>query len=287
MLSFFFKGLLIGLADLVPGVSGGTVALLAGIYPRLIALLASPRAIFHLLGRQQWRLLFLRLDLRFTLPLVAGVVCSFLFFARFIQLLYIDYSVWLRAAFLGLVLGAALSLARLLPRRMIYVIFLCLGALVAWSISQWVPTTLTPSWGWIFLSGGIACAVMLLPGVSGSFMLLLLGQYEYILRALVTTNWFVLLVFAAGGVIGLLGMARLIAFLLKRYNHSTLAVLLGLLLGATPRLWPWQLQERLFVPALADLTWVGVMLCLFAGIGLAWWLRPSIKAFSVSESAIT
>jgi putative membrane protein len=236
-LSIFFKGLLMGLADVIPGVSGGTIALITGIYHRLI----------HAISRIEWnfiplfvkgkftqsRALFLTIDFPFLLPLAFGIGIAIFFFSKFIDVLLMLYTAITYAFFFGLILASALVLLKATGKLTKHkVAFLLLGALLAYVIAGVSSLHASHSLPIIFLSGLIAISAMLLPGISGSFILLLLGQYQYIITALHSYTIPVILTFSVGAMTGLLGFSKAIDKLLHHYKELTMVFLIGLMLGA-------------------------------------------------------
>ena len=241
-IGIFLRGMMMGAADIVPGVSGGTIAFITGIYDTL---LGSIRAV---------DLVFLRklvaLDIRgawehvnggFLLALLLGIATSIFSLARLISWVLENHPVPLWAFFFGLILASALVLLRQVetwtaPR------LLCLlaGMAVALTIALSPMMSLDVGLAGVFLSGFLAICAMILPGISGSFILVLLGMYGTVLVAVKTLDLLFLGVFAVGAVAGLLCFSRLLYWLLHRFHQATMALLTGFLFGSLAVVWPWK-----------------------------------------------
>ncbi len=235
----YVKGIFIGLADLVPGVSGGTIALLTGIYPRLIGALAKadlflPLSLFSADKRKYY-------DVSFLLLIGLGVITGILGGVGLMHYLLQNFSPPLFAFFGGLILAALVTgVPRVLKKsRFMFVLGLVAG--IGFSFAVGVSLGFQPVF--IFLAGMLAACVMLLPGISGSFVLLLLGIYRPLIAAVAGFDWMIIFVFAAGVLLGILSFSRILNVLIARYRANTMALMLGLMGGALPRLWPWQAEQ--------------------------------------------
>ena len=241
----YLRGIAMGAADLVPGVSGGTIALITGVYARLIAAIASvgPEAFILILrGRvaDAWK----SIDGNFLLTLGAGIATAVVGLASLLDWLLQHYPLPLWAAFSGLVLASALSLVLENYRQwsskewVLFVVGVAVAVFVA--LTQAVQMPITP-WG-IFLGGCVAICAMILPGISGSFLLLLMGMYQPVISAVVNLELEILVLFAMGCGVGLMVFSRLLQRLLSVAEQSTMATLFGFLLGSLVILWPWQIS---------------------------------------------
>jgi|TARA_B110000305_G_scaffold109545_1_gene123311 putative membrane protein len=253
------RGLAMGAADSVPGVSGGTVAFLTGIYGRWLNVLTSVRpelwAVFRSGGiRGLWH----RLDGEFLLPLLAGILVSLVTLSHLIKnwLEVVPDRVW--GFFFGLVIAMGLALVRDLKGKAAKRdwAFFVLGCLAAMVLGMQTPQSVIPSlWIWP-LAGAMALSAMLLPGISGSFLLLLTGLYPALLSAVSEFNLTILGLFLVGGVFGLLAMAHALKLFLERYETPVLCLLTGVVFGALVRVWPWQAAAegkfRLYLPSPDD-----------------------------------
>ena len=238
----FLRGLLMGAADIVPGVSGGTVAFITGIYDTLLNSIRSVDLDF--LGK------VLKLDIKgawahinggFLLALLLGIGTSIFSLARLISWTLENHPVPLWAFFFGLILASALVLLRQVeqwnvPRG----ICLLVGTGVALTIALSPAVSLDIGLAGIFLSGFLAICAMILPGISGSFILVLLGMYGTVLAAVKSLDLLFLAVFAVGAGAGLMCFSRLLHWLLQRYHQGTMALLTGFLFGSLAIVWPWK-----------------------------------------------
>ncbi len=255
-----------GTADLVPGVSGGTIALVAGIYDELIEGIASVdgQAVRLLFGGR-FREFAEHIHLRFLAPLLAGIAAAVLLLAGVLHdwLEVPESRAMLFSFFMGLVVASIVAV----------------GSHVDWGTSRWVSAAVGAGVGlvvalatpaqtpetalWGLLGGGLAISAMILPGISGSFILLLVGQYDRAIEAVAEFDFATIGLFAAGAIVGLFLMVRVLRWALREYHGITLAGLVGLMAGTLPRLWPWS-----ECPDCADPGWyvpeIGV-----AGVGLA------------------
>lgn len=234
-----------GTADIIPGVSGGTMAWILGIYERLIAVLAGLQpSLLGELARGRVRPLLHALDLRFTLPLLAGIVAAIVIMVKLVQLpaLMRHHPEPVYGLFFGLIAGSIWLLLSQ-PRPRFGLGWLALGAALGLCIVNLVPTE-TPDGAWfLFLCGGIAISAMLLPGISGSFILLILGKYLLILEAIGRADLTILAPFMAGCVVGLLLFARALRWALTRYHDAVVWLMGGLLLGTLWAIWPFQQRD--------------------------------------------
>jgi len=242
-LSVFLRGFAMGTADLVPGVSGGTIALITGIYDRLISAIAAidmktVGMVFQGDIKGAWQ----RVDASFLVTLAGGMFTAIVVLASSIDWAMKEYPLPLWSFFFGLVLASTISLAATLRSEFSgsQIVAALLGAGIAASIALGQAVTLDTSLLGFFLAGMIAICAMVLPGISGSFLLLLMGMYQPVISALVAVDIQVLAVFFAGCLIGLLAFARVLKALLARYRVTTLSTLIGVLAGSLIALWPWQ-----------------------------------------------
>lgn len=234
------KGMAMGGADVIPGVSGGTIALIAGIYEELISSIKSVDATaLRLLLKFEIKALWKHINGAFLVNLFAGVLISIFSLARLITYLLEAYPIPVWSFFFGLILISAFYV---LPkdRNLRAYLFLVFGAAVAFMITSLAPVD-TPQGLWfIFVSGAIAICAMILPGISGSFILLLLGKYEFVLEAVKSLDFTIIVVFALGCVIGLVSFSKLIHWLLSSHKAVTLSALAGFMLGSLNKIWPWK-----------------------------------------------
>ncbi|MFN7160739.1 MAG: DUF368 domain-containing protein [Candidatus Gracilibacteria bacterium] len=246
-MNYFFiyiKGLCMGAADVVPGVSGGTIAFISGIYERLLQAISHVDMVFiKKLSRGEIKAAWTYLDGSFLTVLFLGILTSFLLLAR-VVLYFMEYHTELFwGGMAGLILASTILVWRQLKKwNWIYFLPLLLGAGSAYFISIATPSA-TPNDLWfIFLSGMIAICAMILPGISGSFILVLLQKYEYMMTAIKEIRIAEIVIFIAGCVVGLLSFARLLKYLFRAYHDITVMVMAGFMLGSLIKLWPWKTQ---------------------------------------------
>lgn len=243
-LAIYVRGLLMGAADVVPGVSGGTVALIVGIYARLVTALSSfDLTLLDHLRKGRIRKAVEHVDLVFLVSLLAGVATAILSMARVMTWLIMNKPVPTWSFFFGLVLASSWLVGRMVnkwsPRELA---LLALGAALAWWVVGLIPVETPQTLPMVFFSGAIAICAMILPGISGSFVLVILGQYLHVLDALKSKNIPVVLVFCAGCAVGLLSFTKLLRWVLAKAYTPTLVFLCGLMLGSLRKIWPWKVE---------------------------------------------
>ncbi len=241
-LLLFLKGVAMGSADVVPGVSGGTIAFITGIYETLLNSIKSvDLEALNYLKKFEIRALWNHVNGNFLIVLFAGIVTSFLSLSKVITYLLDTNPIQLWSFFFGLIVISALMVLREIKKWNIGVfIAIILGAGVAYFITSAIPSE-TPDEPWfLFIAGAVAICAMILPGISGSFIVLLFGKYEYMMAALNERRVIDILVFVAGCLVGILSFARVISWLFKKYHNITVGVLSGFMIGALNKVWPWK-----------------------------------------------
>lgn len=231
-----------GAADIVPGVSGGTIAFVTGIYERLLAAINSftPSA-YQLIKDRSLRRFLRDSDFVFLIILLAGILTSVFSLATMIAIAIVEHPIKVWSFFCGLIIASAFIVGGDIARwRVTVIVGVVLGALVALFITMSKLVTIEPTLIGAFISGMVAISAMILPGISGSFLLLLLGTYSFVIGAIKSLDFAVIFVFALGCGVSLLVTARLIVWTLSRYRDVTLAFLLGLMLGSINKIWPWK-----------------------------------------------
>ena len=275
-----------GAADVVPGVSGGTIAFITGIYEELIN---SIKSIDHTLLATfkeggipaVWK----AVNAPFLLALFTGIGISILSLAKGIGFLLKEYPVLVWSFFFGLIIASAVVIGKKVKTwNVATLVALLTGAAIAYYITVASPAE-TPTATWfIFLSGMIAICAMILPGISGSFILLLMGKYRYILDSISGLKLDVLLTFAAGCVVGLLSFSHVLNWMFKRFHDATVALLTGFMIGSLNKVWPWKitlttrinshgeevplLQENVSPFSLDESFFTGAMLLCIVGVGI-------------------
>ena len=246
----FLKGMAMGISDLIPGISGGTIALLLGIYKDFISSLKSINyKSFIYLVRLDFKKLNNQLNLCFLLPVFFGILSSIFIFSSLISFLLLDYKVLLFSFFFGLIFFSSIRLiSSLKPSSTLDFLTVFVGLVIGLSFFFVSSLSTSNSIFSIFLAGFIAISAMLLPGISGSYILLILGKYEFMLDSISSFNWINILIFSLGAIAGILSFSKMIHYLLKNYYRSTIFFLSGLMMGALNKVWPWQLDNKIVLP---------------------------------------
>ena len=240
-----------GCADIVPGVSGGTIALISGIYQRLLKALSSFDLVaLKLFLTGQIRPLLRHVDAGFIISLLTGILLAVLLMANLLTYLLDHFSPIVWGFFSGLVLASTVFLVRghLQWKFSFWGPFIC-GMVLPIVLALMKPGHIEPTIPFIFISAVLAICAMVLPGISGSFILLMLGMYEHVLQAVKDLNIAFLVVFILGCAAGILSFSKLISFLLEKYTPLIMAVLTGILAGSMLKLWPWQFGGQFLLPA--------------------------------------
>jgi len=239
----FLKGVAMGIGNIIPGVSGGTIALITGIYERFLHVFRSwDIKALKLLLKGDFKQLARYTDLGFITAVFAGVLVSIIVLAKILGYTFEYYPVFTWAYFFGLILASIYYVGKTLEKlNNTAIISGLVGIIVAVGISFFSPATSNDNVWYLFLCGIIAVCSMMLPGLSGSFVLLLLGNYELIFVYGVNhIAWHILIPVALGTVVGLVGFSRFLSWLIKKYRNETIALLTGFIVGSLNLLWPWQ-----------------------------------------------
>ena len=261
------KGACMGAADVIPGVSGGTIAFIMGIYDQFVGSIASINAeavklLFHGKFKEFWK----HINGSFLLALVIGIGISVVGLAGLMQMLLADFPIQTWAFFFGLIVASSIFILRGISGWKVREgLFLALGVILGVTVCTLSPTQTPDALWFIFLSGALAICAMILPGISGSFILLILGKYQYIMgvitacvgnigalwgsagadSALFWQSAAVLAVFLIGAAVGILGFSKFLHWLLARWNKETLIVLAGFIIGSLVKVWPWSNEEAM------------------------------------------
>lgn len=237
------KGVLMGAANVIPGVSGGTMALLTGIFHPLInALKSFDLTALRLLKERRFRELSAHISLPFLVSVGTGILISILTFARLLDYLFDHYAIYVWSFFFGLIIASVFFVCKEIRKVTVPVILLFLGgAAVAAGISFLTPAEENASVLYLFICGVIAICSMILPGLSGSYVLLLMGNYQLVMiDAVVHMQLGILLPVAAGAALGLAAFARVLNWVFDRFHDQTVALLAGFIFGSLSTLWPWK-----------------------------------------------
>ena len=246
-LALYAKGVCMGVADLIPGVSGGTIALIAGIYQQLLdAIQSLNRNVFNQIICCRLKEACREMHLRFMLTLGLGVVTAIIAFAKLMHYLLLHQAHYTWSFFFGLVAASILILSRRIevPYSLVNIASFSSGAVITYLALGWVPVSTPDNLWFIGFCGFIGITAMILPGISGSLLLLMLGKYEFIIQSLTNPfqvqNLIVIATFSTGAFLSLISVSRLLGYLLKRYPDLMTAFLTGLLLGSLRKIWPWK-----------------------------------------------
>ncbi len=236
------KGIAMGAADVVPGVSGGTIAFISGIYEELVSSINNiDISLFKTLQKDGLKAAWTQLNGNFLLALFIGIFISLFSLATAVSWLLENQPILLWSFFFGLVAASIFFVGKALEKWTIATVaVLLIGAAIAYFITTLPPNENVDSLPYLFLSGAIAVCAMILPGISGAFILVLLGSYKTILDAVHERDVKIVLTVALGAIFGLLSFARLLKWMFKNYKNLTLAILTGFILGSLPKIWPWK-----------------------------------------------
>lgn len=237
------KGVAMGAADVVPGVSGGTIAFISGIYEELLTSISNVDiTLLKVLKEKGFKQAWERLNGNFLLSLLIGIAISIVSLAKVISWLLDNEPIMLWSFFFGLVLASVIYIAKQITEwRIVTIILLIIGSYIAYKI-----TTLNPMVSdnsspiFLFFSGALAICAMILPGISGSFILVLLGAYKEVLNAVNNRDLTKIALVASGAIVGLLLFSRILKWLFNNYKNYTLAVLTGFIIGSLNKIWPWK-----------------------------------------------
>lgn len=236
------KGCAMGMADVVPGVSGGTIAFISGIYEELIDSIKSVnlqalKLLFSFRLAEFWR----HINGRFLCAVLLGIAISIFSLARLMTYLLTHHPIAIWSFFFGLIVASALLVARQVGKWDVRsLLSFVVGVAVSWWITVASPAETPDTWWFVMLSGAIAICAMILPGISGAFILLLLGKYQYIMQAVGDFNIPVMAIFVIGAAIGIISFSHLLSWLLKHWHDATVAMLMGFMLGSLNKVWPWK-----------------------------------------------
>lgn len=248
-LVLMFKGMAMGAADVVPGVSGGTIAFIVGIYDELINSIKSINgASLKLLFTGKIAAFWKAINANFLFSILLGIGISVFSLAKLITWLLLTHPILVWAFFFGLVLASTWFVSKDIKEwNWKTIVSFVVGTAIAYYITVATPTETPTHPLFIFLCGAIAICAMILPGISGSFILVLLGKYFFIMEAVKSLQLFTLLIFAAGALIGITSFSRVLSFALARFRNITLSVLTGFMLGSLNKVWPWKETVETYV----------------------------------------
>lgn len=240
--TLFLKGIAMGAADVVPGVSGGTIAFITGIYEELLSTIANINLdTLKALKTDGLKGFWKAINGSFLLPLMAGIAISIVSLAHVVTYAIEHHPLLVWGFFFGLIIASIIMIGKTIHKwNLTYVISLILGAGVAFWITLMQPSDGSAALWYVFLSGVLAICAMILPGISGAFILLLLGSYHAVLGAIKGFEVGTLIMFALGCITGLLSISKLLAWAFKHYHNIMISVLTGFLIGSLNKIWPWK-----------------------------------------------
>lgn len=245
----FLKGMGMGAANVIPGVSGGTIALITGIFERLINSIKSFNlTALKLFFTGKWKAFAEHVDLKFLVAVFLGIAAAILSVAKLFEFLFANYPVYIWAFFFGLIIASIYYVGRTVNKwNLASLLFFAIGTGIALLIAFGTPAQENHNFLYLILCGVVGTCSMILPGLSGSYVLLLMGNYEYVMidavNMLTTSPWEgikILIPVVIGAVIGLLAFAHLLSWIFKNFHDQTVALLTGFILGSTPIIWPWK-----------------------------------------------
>ncbi|RYH73854.1 DUF368 domain-containing protein [Flavobacteriaceae bacterium 144Ye] len=236
------KGIAMGAADAVPGVSGGTIAFISGIYEELITTISNVNlSLITTLRKEGFKAFWTQLNGNFMVALLTGIVVSFVSFMQLAKYLIENHPILIWSFFFGLIVASIYFVGKQIQKwNLATIIGIIIGAVVAYYITTIPASSVNHSPLFLFFAGAIAICAMILPGISGSFILLVLGAYKTLSDAIDDYDFKKLALFIGGAVIGLLSFSRILKWLFKNYHNITLAILTGFIFGSLNKIWPWK-----------------------------------------------
>lgn len=279
-----------GIADVIPGISGGTIAFMLEIYEDLIKAIRSFDMEFvKFMLRGKFKEASKSVAWRFLGALLSGIACAILVFSKVVSWLMVHYPVFLNAFFFGLIMATVPIIAKVMKKwDASKLSALVLSSIGTFYFVQMVPVKTPDTWWFIFFSGALAICAMILPGISGAFILLLLGKYQYMLNAIHERQIVTILIFLCGIVVGILSFVRVLEWLFRRYHDMTIAILTGFVIGSLNKIWPWKkvlqsmvtdsgkvivIQDVNTLPPAIDGNFFMVILLACVGFGVAYLLH--------------
>lgn len=241
------KGFAMGIADIVPGVSGGTIAFITGIYDTLLASISSvDKEFFSLLLKLKIKDALVHINAGFLIPLFIGIAAAIVSMSKIMHFFMNNFPIYTWSLFFGLIAASILYIGKQIQNRyeLKNIIYIILGAVIAGLIVSLIPVETPNSHFFIFGSGMIAICAMILPGISGSFILLILGKYAYVTGAIKAPfesgSLAIVFIFSCGCLLGLLSFSKVLNWLLKNYHNTMMCFLTGFMIGSMKKIWPWK-----------------------------------------------
>lgn len=236
------KGFMMGAANVIPGVSGGTIAVITGVFERLIEAISKFDSIaFKLLIKKDIKKLLQHIDFIFLLSLGTGAIISLISLAKLLDLLFLEHKLLVWAFFFGLILASVFAVGKTVRSwNKASIVLFIIGVVIAGSMVFLTPSSGNNSTFYLLLCGAVAMCSMILPGLSGSFILLLMGNYELIISSISQFKLDVLIPFGLGAILGILLFSKLLSLVFKNYHDQTISLLTGFIFGSLALLWPWK-----------------------------------------------
>jgi len=298
-LVYFLKGLGMGIANIIPGVSGGTIALITGIFERMInALKSFDLVAIQLFFAGKWKSFARRVDLYFLLAVFSGAVLAIVLLAKIFAFLFDQYPVYIWSFFFGLILASVYFVGKTVERwRLTVYLFFLLGTIMALMFTFLTPATENNNFWYLILCGVVAVCSMILPGLSGSFVLILMGNYQLVaIDAINNRDLSVLFPVFIGAVFGLISFSHLLSWVFKNFRDQTIAALTGFILGSLGIIWPWKdpveqtfgnkvkvVGYDFFLPHL-NIEFAVAIIIMIAGVAAIWWMEGSAGMLDKSKS---
>lgn len=279
-----------GIADVIPGISGGTIAFMLEIYEDLIKAIRSFDMEFvKYLLKGKFKEASRSVAWKFLGALLSGIACAILVFSKVVSWLMAHYPMYLNAFFFGLILATVPIIAKVMKKwDAVKLTALFVSSVGTFYFVQLVPVKTPETWWFIFFSGALAICAMILPGISGAFILLLLGKYQFMLDAIHERKILTIIIFVSGIVVGILSFVRVLEWLFRRYHDMTIAILTGFVIGSLNKIWPWKkvlqslvtdsgkvivIQDINTLPPAIDASFLMVIILACAGFGVAYLLH--------------
>lgn len=288
LLVVMLKGMAMGIANVIPGVSGGTIALITGIFERLInAIKSFDLNAIKLLFKGKFKEFIEYTDLVFLISLFLGVGIAIIIIAKLFEYLFLNYPVYIWSFFFGLILASIYFVGKTIEKwNLGVIIFFVLGAAIAITLTLMTPATQNDSTWYLVVCGVVAICSMILPGLSGSYVLILMGNYQLVaIDAINNMRLEIIIPVGIGAVIGLIAFSHFLSWLFKKYKNQTLAVLTGFILGSLGVIYPWKTPiEQTFgdkvkvvgyeyLAPQINIEFFIAILIMIIGIGVIWWME--------------
>jgi len=239
----FLKGMIMGIADIIPGISGGTIAFITNIYEDLInSINAFDLYSLKLLIKGKIKKFWIHINGSFLFLIFFGILTSLVTFSNITSYLITNHPIQLWSFFFGIIIISLFEIYKKIKNNnFIKIFYIFMGFIIGYIVIEIIPSSTNNNFLFIFFSGSIAVSAMILPGISGSFILLILGKYEFMINALKNLNFFILFTFGLGCLFGLIIFSKIIKYLLTKKNNFIISILIGFMIGSLNKIWPWKI----------------------------------------------